>query len=267
MKNIQTRKNEVRFVTNDPKEMIGKYLAKRVTKVWAEDFVDEDTGEIVSIPRTEILFNSGKIIDQDLQAEIMFFISAEYFENVEVSNQKREAFLNCYNGLMPYMVYAQIQGKPKKFLLHASSVIMAHEIANDYIELNYEGGFYISQIKDFGSCTIIEESSLKKLVDSEIEGLKRIEDDENVSKEYYKIETNITTKDFEYPQLFVVKEKDVDTAKETIYFWLKQKFDEDAKEKNEEPQGFSVTIKSATIIPCSSVVEKEFSMAYLLGNE
>lgn len=49
--NIQTRKDEIRFFTNKPEEMLGKYLAKRLLRTWQEDFVDNDTGEVVSIDR------------------------------------------------------------------------------------------------------------------------------------------------------------------------------------------------------------------------
>ena len=35
--NIQTRKDEIRFFTNKPEEMLGKYLAKRLLRTWQED--------------------------------------------------------------------------------------------------------------------------------------------------------------------------------------------------------------------------------------
>ena len=37
------------------KKAIGRRLAGNVVKAWVEDFVDEDTGEVVSIERTEIV--------------------------------------------------------------------------------------------------------------------------------------------------------------------------------------------------------------------
>lgn len=259
----ETRKDEVRFTTSNPKEMLHGYLAKRVVKTWVDDFVDEETSEVVSIERNEVLFDAGKLIDNDLQAQIMFHITAGDITEVEVSNQRRMAFLNCYNGFTPYMVTAQIDLKNRKFLMYASSVMMAHEIATDFIELNYTGGFYISQIKEFSSCTIIEENKLKKLKDTEF-GIKAIEEDtDDVPKEYYKIEANITIEDDrEYSQLFIVKAKDVESAKEDINHWLKQKFDKEAKEKQEISPDFNISLKNASTIPCSYTIEKDFSMAY-----
>ena len=37
------------------KKAIGRKLAARVLRTWVEDFVDEDTGEVVSIHRNEVL--------------------------------------------------------------------------------------------------------------------------------------------------------------------------------------------------------------------
>jgi DNA-directed RNA polymerase subunit beta len=34
---------------------LGKKLAARVLRTWVEDFVDEDTGEVVSIERNEVV--------------------------------------------------------------------------------------------------------------------------------------------------------------------------------------------------------------------
>ena len=70
---IQTRKDEVRFKTSDIRRIIGKYLAANVLRTWNEDFVDDDTGEVVTIERNEILFERGKYIDNDLATEIIFY--------------------------------------------------------------------------------------------------------------------------------------------------------------------------------------------------
>jgi len=37
------------------KRIVGSKLAARVVRSWIEDFVDEDTGEVVSIERTEVI--------------------------------------------------------------------------------------------------------------------------------------------------------------------------------------------------------------------
>jgi len=44
---------------------IGKKLAARVLRTWVEDFVDEDTGEVVSIERNEIVMERDTVLDED----------------------------------------------------------------------------------------------------------------------------------------------------------------------------------------------------------
>ena len=50
---------------NTLKKVVGRKLAARVLKTWIEDFVDEDTGEVVSIERNEVLLER----DHTLTAE------------------------------------------------------------------------------------------------------------------------------------------------------------------------------------------------------
>lgn len=44
---------------------IGRKLAARVLKSWVEDFVDEDTGEVVTIERNEIILERDVVLDAD----------------------------------------------------------------------------------------------------------------------------------------------------------------------------------------------------------
>ncbi len=46
---------EVKVTKAGLKKVVGRRLAARVLKNWIEDFVDEDTGEVVSIERTEVV--------------------------------------------------------------------------------------------------------------------------------------------------------------------------------------------------------------------
>jgi len=53
------------------KKVLGRKLAARVLNTWHEDFVDEDTGEVVSIERNEIVLDRDTIIDKDNIEEIL----------------------------------------------------------------------------------------------------------------------------------------------------------------------------------------------------
>lgn len=49
------------------KKVVGRKLAARVLRTWTEDFVDEDTGEVVSIDRNEVLMERDSVItDEDI---------------------------------------------------------------------------------------------------------------------------------------------------------------------------------------------------------
>lgn len=45
------------------KKLVGRKLAARVLKSWVEDFVDEDTGEVVSIERNEVIIDRETVIE------------------------------------------------------------------------------------------------------------------------------------------------------------------------------------------------------------
>ena len=47
------------------KSAVGRKLAARVLKTWIEDFVDEDTGEVVSIERNEVIIDRETILDNN----------------------------------------------------------------------------------------------------------------------------------------------------------------------------------------------------------
>jgi len=46
------------------KNAVGRKLAARVLKTWIEDFVDEDTGEVVSIERNEVIIDRETILEE-----------------------------------------------------------------------------------------------------------------------------------------------------------------------------------------------------------
>jgi DNA-directed RNA polymerase subunit beta len=47
------------------KKLTGRKLAARVLKTWVEDFVDEDTGEVVSIERNEVILDRETVIESE----------------------------------------------------------------------------------------------------------------------------------------------------------------------------------------------------------
>ena len=57
--------DEVRVSKASLKRVVGRKLAARILKTWIEDFVDEDTGEVVSIERNEVIVDRETIIEKE----------------------------------------------------------------------------------------------------------------------------------------------------------------------------------------------------------
>ncbi|MCK0110215.1 DNA-directed RNA polymerase subunit beta [Flavobacteriaceae bacterium S0825] len=62
---------EVKVSKSGLKKVIGRKLAARVLNTWHEDFVDEDTGEVVSIERNEIVLDRDTVLDKENIEEIL----------------------------------------------------------------------------------------------------------------------------------------------------------------------------------------------------
>ena len=57
--------DEVKIAKSTVKKLIGRRLAARLLKTWIEDFVDEDTGEVVSMERNEVILERELLIGEE----------------------------------------------------------------------------------------------------------------------------------------------------------------------------------------------------------
>ena len=107
---------EVKVTKKTMKDYIGRRLAARVLKSWNEDFVDEDTGEVVSIERNEVIMereteltaeNINDIVESGAQS-ILLHKDAEMAGKYSIifntlakdtSNSEKEAVLYIYRQL------------------------------------------------------------------------------------------------------------------------------------------------------------------------
>ena len=62
---------EIKVNKTNLKNAVGRKLAARIMKSWNEDFVDEDTGEVVSIERNDVVIDRDTIIEEDNIEEIL----------------------------------------------------------------------------------------------------------------------------------------------------------------------------------------------------
>lgn len=256
---VETRKSEVVLTTSEPKEMLGKYLAKRLQRTWIEEFVDEETNQVVPIERSEIILEKGTFLSADVLQEVQFFLSTGDITSVEVSNQCREGVFIKQSALTPWFVTASIGGKNKKFLLHADSIQMAVEVAEDYIELNYQQFFYFVSAKEFGNCIVIKDEEQASEEEQETP-----QSENTAEKKYYKVDISLSYDETGGSYTFVVHTTDVDSAKVIIEDYLYNMVVKVRAEENklDEPKDFKTTLQAATQIPVNLIIEREFSLAY-----
>ena len=108
--------DEFKVTKTSIKNAIGRKLAARVLKTWVEDFVDEDTGEVVSVQRTEVIIDRETVIEKNhvdliLESGVKSIIlhqeginSADYaiiFNTLQkdTSNSEKEAVEHIYRQL------------------------------------------------------------------------------------------------------------------------------------------------------------------------
>ena len=69
--NIFDLADEIKVNKTNLKKCIGRKLAARVLKTWNEDFVDEDTGEVVYIERNEVIVDRETILEEENIEDIL----------------------------------------------------------------------------------------------------------------------------------------------------------------------------------------------------
>ncbi|TAD86632.1 MAG: DNA-directed RNA polymerase subunit beta [Bacteroidetes bacterium] len=106
---------EVKVEKDVLKDYVGRKLAARVLRSWVEDFVDEDTGEVVSLERNEVILERDNILDESAAETIVemgiksIFIQREDVGgdfaiiyntlNKDTSNSELEAVQHIYRQL------------------------------------------------------------------------------------------------------------------------------------------------------------------------
>lgn len=259
---IETRKTEVRNVTSNTIDMLHKFTTGRIVKSYAEDFTDEETGEVVSIDRNEILFERATLIDQDVLQKILFYMQAGDIKEVEVSNQRRAAFHVENTYLRPFISSVLIGNKKHKMLFYAQGVESAVQILKDYIELNYSAGFAIRSISDYSADLVLVDNLVP------LEKHPGENDDDLKDKKFYQIEFTVNIDEEPFTsQLAIVHTESVDRAMMLIndYFQKRERERVEKQRKEglrESERIFTAVLEAAKQIPVKEFIPREFSEAY-----
>lgn len=253
----------VTFRTSDPKEMLSKYMLKNEVKTWTDDFIDEDTGETVSIERNQIVVERG-YISQEKLAEIQFAIQAGDIQDVEVSEEDvRDMTLYTPAYLTNFMVEIPIltaTGTITKnhFAVSAQTIPQAIQIAAEFGQMyrGFDGKIRATRCVTLDAVIVPDDHQC-------IPEYDRKPSDER--KDYFKVQVrteyiDIDQKLKKYDTYYIVAANDVGQAKERIALLL-----DIMKAEQEKKEGFKVeddsrtTIRKAMPFDVDCIVPKEFS--------
>lgn len=267
----KTRKDAVVFESSEPAEMVGFYLAEPLQNTWQEDFIDSDTGEVVSINRCELIMRRGEYISPEQAERISFYIqSGDITTPIKLTNQRRQAEEYNTASLKPYKVSATINSKRHKFILEAQTVELAIEVARDWIELNYKGDFTITGANALSNVILLN-SNMERFNDKgETEEIIGTGEADGETTRYYMAEAEVIVSYFgeedtdEHKFTFIVKTLDVDTAKAAATAWITAKV---RKNNNEIPDGREISsvktsLTAAKPFSCAALINRAFCEAY-----
>lgn len=243
---METKFDEILITTSDVSKMKDLYLGQRLLRTWKEDFIDEDTGEVVSIERNELILQKGTHLDTSNLQIINFHLQSGDIKEVVVSNQKRDC-TRIHKGVNLWQVSIELNGKKKNIYLYANSVENAIDIATDYIEQNHSGSFALKNLKELDYINLIIEKNDEDL-DEEI-------NDKETS--IYVVNVEITEEEGSYKNAFILKANDVEEAKKSIEDYLIKK-----KVQNNVKPEFEMKILQAKTIACHFIVDPDFSVRY-----
>ena len=85
---------EVKVSKASLKKIIGRKLAARVLNSWYEDFVDEDTGEVISIERNEVILDRDTTISKENIEQILESNSKSVLINKELDDKSEYAIIH-----------------------------------------------------------------------------------------------------------------------------------------------------------------------------
>lgn len=262
---LKTRFEELVFPTSDPDEMAGRYLAEDARREWQEDFLDQDTGEMVSVTRSEFVMKRGTFLSPDNISSLNFYLQTGDIKTVTVSNIKRTGCcIDMTKDAIWKIIVKGSDDKKHKYILFAQSLDQALRITKDYLEQTIDGFFKIESAAKFSSCIVIEDDGLKKVA-MDVEGNMVPEQETGVNTEFYNITTTVKSKELTQDVTWLVTASSVDDAKLKIQRYIDSLIHDDETKKNWED--YELTVLSGTSSSVDIVIPKQFSQAYFEWEE
>ena len=146
----------------------GWYLAENAVRKWTENFKDDDTGEIVPIERSEVIYPMGRILN-DISISLLV---ENGIENILVSNKEITGEQQKYLSLWLLEATSfNFKGKEvsNNYIIPKRTPLECEEFFTKWGELNIKGKFAIKKIVPFEIWTVLAP------YESEIEQAEKIE--------------------------------------------------------------------------------------------
>ncbi|MDR1121794.1 MAG: DUF4494 family protein [Dysgonamonadaceae bacterium] len=143
----------------------GWHLLQDEKKTWIEDSVDEETNEVVSAERTEVILRKGvKLTAIDISTLKENGITSVHVSNIPLKGNRQE-HMNLWEATLK--VGSRSGEKKKVYIVTAASPTAAETFISDYLEINVECTFEAVKVSK------LEYSRVIKLYDTEREEYER----------------------------------------------------------------------------------------------
>lgn len=134
-----TRYQEIKYRSDQPVRMVGKFTAEHVKRTWKEDFFDKDTKQVITVDRYETIITRGQEISHDMIPKILFHMQAGELKDILVSNQRRMRDQVKRTHPTPFIVNLHMGDRGCKVIVQATSIKQAINIAADWGRTNRRG--------------------------------------------------------------------------------------------------------------------------------
>lgn len=205
--------------TSDPKVLLFKYLVKPLYRTWMEDYTDQDTGEVVSIERKELVADIGQIGQNELQ-QITFALQAGDIKEVEYCCHDLGDVRFMPAGRTYLVEYIIDYDRHEKCLVFAKGTEQAVQIIADFLSVNFGYAFtcevvsiktvYARFIPDNDACIPEDEQT-----------------DFQQRKDYYKVNVKFLGFDGDYSRDYIITADEVGKAKSRVESFIKNESSED----------------------------------------
>lgn len=237
MEKIILRKDYV-VETLPVEKAVGKTLVERACHTWTETFIDEDTEEKVDIERNEVIFERGKILDE----ENIKNLQDAGVKEVTVTDGllRAKEFTDWHRASHVKVTLHCSNGRNAVLIVRSDSLRHAMDLAADYAEGAFEQVFNDSDLTNYFYVTkaeVLNDICFIGRTNEDIEKEEKalVKDPDAPKKEPFKVKATFIDTDYYEPtdkhpsgihkgDIFVVWAYDVVTAKNIVFEFIKKKF-------------------------------------------